>query len=262
MGEFLQTLFVGLRLGSVYALIALGYTMVYGIIRLINFAHGDFIMVGGYTLVFTVPILTAAGLPAWTAVILGFVLGFLVAIVRSTHDKTGKMKILNALCRVYLTVIRGTPMVVQLLITYFVIFGSVNIDKTLVAVLAFGVNSGAYVAEIVRSGIMSVDNGQFEAGRSLGLSYRQTMISIVLPQAFKTVLPALANECIVLLKETSVAGYIAIQDLTKGGDIIRSQTFSAFMPLITVALIYLIMVVVLTHLVGKLERRLSQSDRR
>ena len=160
------------------------------------------------------------------AVILGFVLGFLVAIVRSTHDKTGKMKILNALCRVYLTVIRGTPMVVQLLITYFVIFGSVNIDKTLVAVLAFGVNSGAYVAEIVRSGIMSVDNGQFEAGRSLGLSYRQTMISIVLPQAFKTVLPALANECI------------------------------------TVALIYLIMVVVLTHLVGKLERRLSQSDRR
>ena len=190
------------------------------------------------------------------AVILGFVLGFLVAIVRSTHDKIGKMKILNALCRVYLTVIRGTPMVVQLLITYFVIFGSVNIDKTLVAVLAFGVNSGAYVAEIVRSGIMSVDNGQFEAGRSLGLSYRQTMISIVLPQAFKTVLPALANEC------TSVAGYIAIQDLTKGGDIIRSQTFSAFMPLITVALIYLIMVVVLTHLVGKLERRLSQSDRR
>ena len=196
------------------------------------------------------------------AVILGFVLGFLVAIVRSTHDKTGKMKILNALCRVYLTVIRGTPMVVQLLITYFVIFGSVNIDKTLVAVLAFGVNSGAYVAEIVRSGIMSVDNGQFEAGRSLGLSYRQTMITIVLPQAFKTVLPALSNECKVLLKETSVAGYIAIQDLTKGGDIIRSQTFSAFMPLITVALIYLIMVVVLTHLVGKLERRLSQSDRR
>ena len=118
------------------------------------------------------------------------------------------------------------------------------------------------MAEIVRSGIISVDNGQLDAGRSLGLSYRQTMISIVLPQAFKTVLPALANECIVLLKETSVAGYIAIQDLTKGGDIIRSQTFSAFMPLITVALIYLIMVVVLTHLVGKLERRLSQSDRR
>lgn len=129
------------------------------------------------------------------AVIIGFVLGFLVAIVRSTHDKTGKMKVLNVLCRIYLTVIRGTPMVVQLLITYFVIFGSVNIDKTLVAVLAFGVNSGAYVAEIVRSGIMSVDNGQFEAGRSLGLSYRRTMISIILPQAFKTVL---------LLLQTSV----------------------------------------------------------
>ena len=149
-------------------------------------------------------------------------------------------------------------MVVQLLITYFVIFSSVNISKLVVAILAFGINSGAYVAEIVRSGIMSIDNGQFEAGRSLGLSYRETMISIVLPQAFKTVLPALANECIVLLKETSVAGYIAIQDLTKGGDIIRSQTFSAFMPLITVAVIYLLMVMLLTHLV----RRLSQSDRR
>lgn len=196
------------------------------------------------------------------AVIIGAVLGFVVAIVRSTHDKTGKMKVLNAICKVYLTVIRGTPMVVQLLITYFVIFGSVNIDKVFVAVLAFGINSGAYVAEIVRSGIMSIDNGQFEAGRSLGLSYRQTMISIILPQAFKTVLPALANECIVLLKETSVAGYIAIQDLTKGGDIIRSQTFSAFMPLVTVAAIYLVMVMTLTHLVGKLERRLAQSDRR
>lgn len=196
------------------------------------------------------------------AVMIGAVLGFVVAIIRSTYERTGKMKILNFICRVYLTVIRGTPMVVQLLITYFVIFSSVNISKLIVAILAFGINSGAYVAEIVRSGIMSIDNGQFEAGRSLGLSYRETMISIVLPQAFKTVLPALANECIVLLKETSVAGYIAIQDLTKGGDIIRSQTFSAFMPLITVAVIYLLMVMLLTHLVSKLERRLSQSDRR
>ena len=196
------------------------------------------------------------------AVMIGAVLGFVVAIIRSTYERTDKMKILNFICRVYLTVIRGTPMVVQLLITYFVIFSSVNISKLVVAILAFGINSGAYVAEIVRSGIMSIDNGQFEAGRSLGLSYRETMISIVLPQAFKTVLPALANECIVLLKETSVAGYIAIQDLTKGGDIIRSQTFSAFMPLITVAVIYLLMVMLLTHLVSKLERRLSQSDRR
>lgn len=194
--------------------------------------------------------------------IIGIVIGTLIATVRVIPKYKTLPRVLNHICSFYVALFRGTPMVVQLLITYFVIFGSVNIDKTLVAVLAFGVNSGAYVAEIVRSGIMSVDNGQFEAGRSLGLSYRQTMISIVLPQAFKTVLPALANECIVLLKETSVAGYIAIQDLTKGGDIIRSQTFSAFMPLITVALIYLIMVVVLTHLVGKLERRLSQSDRR
>lgn len=196
------------------------------------------------------------------AVILGMVLGFLVAIVRSTHDKTGKMKILNVICRIYLTVIRGTPVVVQLLIIYFVIFASVPVSKTFVAVIAFGINSGAYVAEIVRSGIMSLDHGQFEAGRSLGLNYRQTMTAIILPQAFKNVLPSLANECIVLLKETSVAGYIAIQDLTKGGDIIRSQTFSAFMPLISVAVIYLVMVMILTHLVSKLERRLAQSDRR
>ncbi|MBR6336097.1 MAG: amino acid ABC transporter permease [Ruminococcus sp.] len=195
------------------------------------------------------------------AVLIGFVLGFLVAIIRSTHDKTGRHKIANFICKIYLTVIRGTPMVVQLLITYFVIFGSVNIDKILVAVLAFGFNSGAYVAEIVRSGIMSIDNGQFEAGRSLGLNYRQTMTSIILPQAFKTVLPALANECIVLLKETSVAGYIAIADLTKGGDIIRSQTYSAFMPLMAVALIYLVMVMILSNLVGRLERRLAKNDR-
>ena len=205
------------------------------------------------------------------ALIIGVIIGVLVAIIRSAHDQQPEkrkglpLKILNGICKVYLTVIRGTPMMVQLLIMWFVVWASArSTDSNMMkcAILAFGINSGAYVAEIVRSGIMSVDNGQFEAGRSLGLSYRQTMISIVLPQAFKTVLPALANECIVLLKETSVAGYIAIQDLTKGGDIIRSQTFSAFMPLITVALIYLIMVVVLTHLVGKLERRLSQSDRR
>lgn len=196
------------------------------------------------------------------AVILGMILGFLVAIVRATYLKTGKMKVLDLICRVYLTVIRGTPVVVQLLIIYFVIFASVPISKTFVAVIAFGINSGAYVAEIVRSGIMSIDNGQLEAGRSLGLNYRQSMIYVILPQAFKNVLPALANECIVLLKETSVAGYIAIADLTKGGDIIRSQTFSAFMPLISVALIYLVMVMILSNLVSRLERRLSASDRR
>lgn len=196
------------------------------------------------------------------SVLIGMVLGFIIAIVRFTHDKTGKMKVGNFLCRIYLTVIRGTPVVVQLLIIYFVIFASVPISKIFVAIIAFGINSGAYVAEIVRSGIASIDDGQFEAGRSLGLNYRQTMISIILPQAFKNVLPALANECIVLLKETSVSGYIAVQDLTKGGDIIRSQTYSAFMPLISVAVIYLVMVVVLSHFVTKLERRLRQSDRR
>ena len=165
------------------------------------------------------------------AVILGMVLGFLIAIVRSTHDKTGKLGFLNVLARIYLTIIRGTPVVVQLLIIYFVIFASVNVGKTFVAVLAFGLNSAAYVAEIVRSGIMSIDNGQFEAGASLGMNYPKTMISIILPQAFKNILPALANECIVLLKETSVAGYIALTDLTKGGDIIRSQTYEAQRPL-------------------------------
>ena len=195
------------------------------------------------------------------AVILGMILGFLIAIVRAAHDKNGKLGFLNLLAKIYLTVIRGTPVVVQLLIIYFVIFASVNIEKTFVAILAFGLNSAAYVAEIVRSGIMSIDKGQFEAGSSLGMNYSKTMTFIILPQAFKNVLPALANECIVLLKETSVAGYIALTDLTKGGDIIRSQTYEAFLPLIAVAIIYLIMVMFLSALVSKLERRLAKSDR-
>lgn len=194
------------------------------------------------------------------ALILGVVLGFVIAIVRSTHDKTGKMKILNFICNIYITVIRGTPVVVQLLIIYFVIFGSSDISKTVVAVMAFGINSGAYVAEIFRSGIMSIDEGQFEAGRSLGFNYSQTMIHIIMPQAFKNILPALGNEFISLLKETSVSGYIALQDLTKGGDIIRSRTYDAFMPLIAVALIYLVMVMIFTRLVNLLERRLRNSD--
>ena len=194
------------------------------------------------------------------AVLIGVVLGFLIAIVRTTHDKTGKLKILNAICKVYLTVIRGTPVVVQLMIIYFIIFGSVDISKVVVAIVAFGINSGAYVAEIFRSGIMSIDNGLFEAGRSLGFNYAQTMMYIVMPQAFKNVLPTLCNEFISLLKETSVSGYIALQDLTKGGDIIRSRTYDAFMPLIAVALIYLAMVMIFTKLVSLLERRLRNSD--
>ena len=195
------------------------------------------------------------------AVLIGIAIGFIVAIIRSTYEKTGKLKILNFFANIYLTVIRGTPVVVQLLIIYFVIFGSVRIDKVLVAVIAFGINSGAYVAEIVRGGIMSIDPGQMEAGRSLGFNYIQTMWYIIIPQAFKNVLPALGNEFIVLLKETSVAGYIALEDLTKGGDIIRSQTYSPFMPLLTVAAIYLAIVMLLSFLLKQLERRLRNSER-
>ena len=195
------------------------------------------------------------------AVLLGIVIGLIVGTIRSTYDKTHKLKALNFLCNIYLTVIRGTPVLVQLLIIYYVIFASVRIDKVLVAVLAFGINSGAYVAEIFRSGILSIDNGQFEAGRSLGFNYPQTMWYIVMPQAFKNVLPALCNEFIALLKETSIAGYIGIQDLTKGGDIIRSRTYSAFMPLLAVAALYLIIVLIFTQLIKILERRLRQNER-
>ena len=192
--------------------------------------------------------------------ILGIVLGFLVAIIRSPHDKHGGLNILNFICKVYLTIWRGTPTMVQLLIMYYIILVALD-NKILVAVIAFGLNSAAYVAEIVRSGIMSVDEGQFEAGRSLGLNYTQTMRLIILPQAFKNVLPALANEFITLLKETSISGYIAIPDLTKGGDIIRSQTYDAFLPLFGVAVIYLVLVMILTAGVHKLETRLRTNER-
>ena len=195
------------------------------------------------------------------ALIIGVVLGFLVAIVRSTYDKTGKLKILNLICKVYLTVIRGTPVVVQLLIIYFIIFGSVDINKTLVAVMAFGFNSGAYVAEIFRSGIMSIDQGQTEAGRSLGLNFSQTMRLIIIPQAFKNVLPALVNEFIVLIKETSIIGYIGMMDLTKGAMLIQSRTYNAFWPLMAAAAIYLVIVGILTWGMNKLERRLRTSER-
>ncbi len=195
------------------------------------------------------------------AVLLGLVIGFLVSMIRSTHENTGKLKLLNAVCGLYLTVIRGTPVVVQLLLIYFGIFGSVRVDKTFVAVIAFGINSGAYQAEIFRSGIQSIPRGQFEAGRSLGFNYRQTMTNIIMPQALKNVIPTLANEFIVLLKETSVAGYIALEDLTKGGDIIRSRTFAAYMPMLAVALIYLVMVLIFSRGVEYLEGRLKKSER-
>ncbi|EHO51041.1 ABC transporter, permease protein [Lachnospiraceae bacterium oral taxon 082 str. F0431] len=195
------------------------------------------------------------------AVILGFVLGFSVAIVRNVYENTKKLKILNFICNVYLTVIRGTPVVVQLLIIYFVIFSSIRIDKSIAAILAFGINSGAYQAEIFRSGINSIPKGQMEAGRSLGFSYAQTMVNIIMPQAIKNVLPTLGNEFIVLMKETSVAGYIALEDLTKAGDVIRSRTYSAMMPFLAVALLYLIMVMFFTYLLKLFERRLAISGR-
>ena len=199
------------------------------------------------------------------ALILGVIIGLLIAIVRTAHDsrRMGKsniiLSILNAVCKLYLTVIRGTPAMIQILIMFFVVFSTAR-NGTPVAMLTFGINSGAYVAEIIRGGIMAVDEGQNEAGRSLGLNFAQTMLYIIIPQALKNVLPALANEFIVLLKETSVACYVAVNDLTKGGEIIRSQTYIQAMPLLIVAALYLIMVVFFSHLVSKLERRLRSSD--
>ena len=204
------------------------------------------------------------------AMVLGLILGIVVAAVRSSYDLTKDeakknkaswiaLSICNVICKVYLTVIRGTPVVIQLLIIYFIIFASSD-NGVMIASLAFGINSGAYVAEIFRSGIMSIDKGQMEAGRSLGFNYMQTMRYIIIPQAFKNVLPALANEFIALLKETSVSGYVAIQDLTRAGNIIRAKTYSAYMPLIGVAVIYLAMVMALTAGVSRLERRLRNSD--
>lgn len=209
------------------------------------------------------------------ALIFAVIIGVLVAIIRYSYDKNHPNKagnfiqsllqfllaVANGICHVYLTIIRGVPVVVQLMIIYFIIFASPDVSKIFCAVVAFSLNSGAYVAEIVRGGLNSVDKGQFEAGRSLGFGYIATMWYIILPQAFKNILPALGNEAIMLLKDTSISGYVAIQDLTKGGDIIRSRTYDAFMPLIAVALIYLILVTILTLLLRRLERRLQSSER-
>ena len=206
------------------------------------------------------------------ALLIGVVIGIVVAAIRSSYDKnkeTMKLRggigyrvlaVINAICKVYLTVIRGTPVVVQLMICYFIVFVSAQ-DGVPVAIFAFGINSGAYVAEIFRAGIMSIDNGQFEAGRSLGFNYFQTMRYIIIPQMFKAVLPTLCNEFIALIKETSVAGYVGVSDLTKSGNVIAGRTFEYFIPLLTVAAIYLIIVSLLTSLVGKLERRLRKSER-
>jgi His/Glu/Gln/Arg/opine family amino acid ABC transporter permease subunit len=197
------------------------------------------------------------------AVLIGVILGTLVSLVRIVHSQNPKkLRFLNAISGLYLTVFRGTPMVVQLIIMYYIVFGAYRGNPLLVAVIAFGINSGAYVAEVVRSGIQSVDKGQTEAGRSLGLNNRTTMIKIVFPQAFKNVAPAIFNEFIALLKETSVAGYIGIQDLTKGGDIIRSITYDAYPAMLLVAVVYLIMVIGLTAVLSRLERRMRKGDKR
>ncbi|MEG0768882.1 MAG: amino acid ABC transporter permease [Ruthenibacterium sp.] len=200
------------------------------------------------------------------ALLIGVVLGGIVGVVRVTCDKADHpgvvLRFFNKVCKVYLTVFRGTPMMVQLLIMYLVVFVVFDPGEIIVAILSFGINSGAYVAEIFRSGIMSIDPGQMEAGRSLGLPYRTTMMKIVMPQAVKNVLPALGNEFIALLKETAIVGYIGLRDVTRGADIIRSQTYDPFPPLLSAALIYLVLVMLLTKGVGILERRLAQSDRR
>ena len=201
------------------------------------------------------------------ALVIGIVIGVVIASIRSSFDKNKEslkmrggigyyiLAVLNAICRVYLTIIRGTPVVVQLMIAYFIVFVSAKDG------VPVGINSGAYVAEIFRAGIMSIDNGQFEAGRSLGFNYFQTMRYIVVPQMFKSVLPTLCNEFIALLKETSVVGYVGVIDITKAGNVIAGVTYSYYIPLLTVAAIYLVMVMILSYFVGKLEKRLRKNER-
>ena len=205
------------------------------------------------------------------ALVLGVILGVIVAVIRSAYDQQPEkkkglpLKILNGICKVYLTVIRGTPMMVQLLIMWFMVWArarSTDSNMLRCAILAFGINSGAYVAEIFRSGIMSIDKGQMEAGRSVGLTYAATMRYIIIPQAFKNVLPALGNELITLVKETSVVTVIGLRDLTKGAMIIQSKTYQAMVPYLAIAAIYLVIVMFLTWVMGKMERRLRQSDLR
>ena len=203
--------------------------------------------------------LTTTVIISFFAVIIGIIIGTLVSLIRNNYEVNKKGKILNKICEIYVNVIRGTPVILQLMIIYYVIFKSVNINITLVGIIAFGINSGAYVSEIIRSGINSIDKGQLEAGLSLGLNYHKTMKLIILPQAIKNILPALGNEFITLLKETSVGAYIGILELTKASDIISSRTYDYFFPLIIVAIIYLIMTLGLSKLVNLMERRLNNA---
>ena len=196
---------------------------------------------------------------AFFAVILGVIIGIVVALIRNMYEQNGKLKIGNTLCKWYVDVIRGTPVVLQLMIIYYVIFKSVDISTIVVGILAFGINSGAYVSEIIRSGINSIPIGQSEAGYSLGLGYFQVMRYIVLPQAIRNILPALGNEFITLLKETSVGAYVGIIELTKASDIIASRTYDYFFPLFIIAVIYLIMTIGLSRMVNYMERRLNNA---
>lgn len=203
------------------------------------------------------------------SLIFGLIIGLIIGIIRCAYDQQSAnekkgvkgliLKILNILCKIYVTVIRGTPTLVQLLIMYFIVLVSSN-SKVAVAVVTFSINSGAYVSEIIRGGILSIDKGQMEAGRSLGLSYVQTMTNAIIPQAMKACLPALVNELITLLKETSICGYIGLNELTRGGDIIRGTTFDALLPLFGVAIIYLVLVMIISSFMSILERRLRKSD--
>ncbi len=194
---------------------------------------------------------------ALLAIALGLVIGFLIALCNLSKSKP-----LNIIGKVYTDVIRGTPSVTQLMIIYFVVFASVSLEKWIIASFAFAINSGAYVSEIIRAGILSIDKGQTEAGRSLGLNGRQTMFSIVVPQAVKNIFPALCNEFITLIKETAIVGYVGLMDIQKAGDFIKSATYEAFMPLIATAIVYFVLIKILTVTLGKLEAKLRKSDMR
>ena len=195
---------------------------------------------------------------AFFAVIIGVILGIIVSLIRNNYEVNGKGKISNFIANSYVTIIRGTPVILQLMIIYYVIFKSSDVNILIVGILAFGINSGAYVSEIIRSGINAIDKGQLEAGLALGLSYSKVMRLVIMPQAIKNILPALGNEFITLLKETSVGAYIGILELTKASDIIASRTYDYFFPLIIVAIIYLIMTLGLSKLVNMMERRLNR----
>ncbi|MBP3719667.1 MAG: amino acid ABC transporter permease [Eubacterium sp.] len=191
------------------------------------------------------------------AAIMGLLIGFLIALCNLS-----KKKALNVIGKVYTDIIRGTPSVTQLMIIYFVVFKTVDWPKWIIAAIAFSINSGAYVSEIIRAGILSIDKGQTEAGRSLGLSKAQTMMSIIVPQAVKNIFPAMCNEFITLIKETAIVGYVGLVDIQKAGDFIKSATYEAFMPLIATAIIYFVLIKLLTLALGRVEKRLRKSDSR